>query len=85
MLNILSQCKFSLPVYIRNGREITKILFSHFSLFESPLNAKLLIFKHNKRQIPGLPSVPYLMVQYRILALVPSVPYGTDNVPFFEQ
>ena len=33
----------------------------------------------------GLPSVPYLMVQYRILAFVPSVPYGTDNVPFFEQ
>ena len=52
VLYILSQCKFSLPVYIRNGRETTKILFSHFLLFESPLNAKLLIFKHNKRQIP---------------------------------
>ena len=34
---------------------------------------------------PGLPSVPYLTVQYRNLALVPSVPYGTGNVPFFEQ
>ena len=33
----------------------------------------------------GLPSVPYLTVQYRILALVPSVPYGTGNVPFFKQ
>ena len=31
----------------------------------------------------GLPSVPYLTVQYRILTLVQSVPYGTDNVPFF--
>ena len=51
MLYILSQYKFSLPVYVRNGREITKILFSHFSLFESPLNAKLLIFKHNKRTV----------------------------------
>ena len=40
---------------------------------------------------PGLPTVPYLTVQYRILTLVPSVPYGslqiygTENVPFFEQ
>ena len=31
----------------------------------------------------GLPSVPYFTVQYRILTLVPCVPYGTDNVPFF--
>ena len=34
---------------------------------------------------PGLPSVPYLTVQYRILANVPSVSYGTNNVPSFEQ
>ena len=32
----------------------------------------------------GLPTVPYLTVQYRIWPLVPSVPYGTENVPFFE-
>ena len=30
----------------------------------------------------GLPTVPYLTVQYRILTLVPSVPYGMENVPF---
>ena len=24
-------------------------------------------------------GVPYLMVQYHIFAVVPSVPYGTDN------
>ena len=33
----------------------------------------------------GLPTVPYLTVQYRILTPVSSVPYGTVNVPFFEQ
>ena len=32
----------------------------------------------------GLPTVPYLTVQYRILTLVPFVPYSTENVPFFE-
>ena len=36
-------------------------------------------------QNSGLPSVPYFKVQYRILAHVPSVPYGTLIVPFFEQ
>ena len=30
----------------------------------------------------GLPTVPYFTVQYRILTPVPSVPYGTENVPF---
>ena len=33
----------------------------------------------------GMPSVQYLTVQYRMLALVPAVPYGTDNVPFIKQ
>ena len=31
----------------------------------------------------GLPTVPYLMVQYSILTLVSFVPYRTGNVPFF--
>ena len=33
--------------------------------------------------VAGLPTVPYFTVQYRIFTLVPSVPYGTENVPFF--
>ena len=32
---------------------------------------------------PGLPIVPFLTVEYRILSLVPCVPYDTENVPFF--
>ena len=56
---ILSLCKFSLPVHIRNGREISKIMFSHFSLLESPPNAKLPIFKYNKRQIPLRAVIPF--------------------------
>ena len=36
----------------------------------------------NKHTRSGLPTVPYFTVQYRILTPVPSVPYGTENVPF---
>ena len=30
----------------------------------------------------GLPTVPYFTVQYLIWTPVPSVPYGTEKVPF---
>ena len=30
----------------------------------------------------GLPNVSYLTVQYRLLTLVPFVPYRTQNVPY---
>ena len=39
LLYILSHCKFSLLVYIRNEREITKLMFSHFLLFGPLPNA----------------------------------------------
>ena len=39
--SILGHCKFSLLVYIRNGREVTKIMFSHFPLFGALQSAKL--------------------------------------------
>ena len=59
LLYIPSHCKFSLLVYIRNEREITKLMFSHFLLFEPIPNAKLPIFKHNKKQI-----LPYSFCQF---------------------
>ena len=33
--------------------------------------------------VAGLPTVPYLTVQYRFFTLVPFVQYGTVNVLFF--
>ena len=33
-----------------------------------------------KYLVTGLRTVPYVTVQYRILTLVPVVPYGTENV-----
>ena len=36
-----------------------------------------------KMPMSGLPTVPYLTVQYRILTLVPYVPGRDENVPYF--
>ena len=40
------------------------------------------VYKVLSEPFSGLPTVPYFTVQYRILTTVPSVPYGTENVPF---
>ena len=43
---------------------------------------RLVDFRGQGPSYAGLPTVPYFTVQYRILTTVPSVPYGTENVPF---